>query len=618
MLGQALAAGDVPDADRLALLRRLRERDEPAAAGGEGQADRPPGREPGAGLDVAHHEEVDRLGPEPGAHRRLGPQRGGLLEQAEPADPAVRHVRVPDHLRRRQELLAHRRQGLALLDDQAVALQANLHIGERRDRQDGDRRGRRDGRDPGVPPREPPGAARQADPPGADRLVVEEPGQVLGEVARRLVTVRRPLGQQLQDDRLQVARDPRVEHPGGDRLVRRDLLDQLGGAAALEGGAEGEQLVEGRAQAVEVGPAVDRADPGLLGAHVARGAEQAVVLGQARVGEPSGEPEVGDPDEPAAVDQEVRRLDVAVDHAPVVGVPERLGGLAADLGDPPVIGRAPGRHVRRRLVLVVGRDRVGQAAVAEAVAGPLGAEGLAQRRPRAGDGPRAEGRACSSSCSCSFSCPRPRPQGGDPAGAGTGGGRAVPAQVPDHPVEPAPLDPLHRVVAESAHLADVEDRDDVRVVQPGGGPRLVEEPPPAVRIGGGVRPQHLQGDGAVEADVDGLVDDAHPPPAQLADDPVAGDPAARLQPRPRPVPVRRAHESPDQGQALERGEQVVAEVGVTRRERLGLGGAARLRQGEVGLDRLADALVVVGRFGFRSPDHRGTSRSRRGGLPGTA
>ena len=77
------------------------------------------------------------------------------------------------------------------------------------------------------------------------------------------------------------------------------------------------------------------------------------MLGQRRVGEAAGEPEVGHPDEPAAVDQEVRRLDVAVDHSPVVGVPERLGGLAADLGDPPVIGRAPGRHVRRRLVVVL-------------------------------------------------------------------------------------------------------------------------------------------------------------------------------------------------------------------------------------------------------------------------
>ena len=126
-----------------------------------------------------------------------------------------------------------------------------------------------------------------------------------------------------------------------------------------------------------------------------------------------------------------------------------------------------------------------------------------------------------------------------------GGGRAVAAEVAEHAVEPAPLDPLHRVVAEAADLADVEDRDDVRVVQPGGGPRLVQEPSAAVRVGRGVGAEHLQRDRAVEPDVDRLVDDPHAAAAQLADDPVAGDPPPRFEPdgpgragrRPGPAPA---------------------------------------------------------------------------------
>src|SRR5437763_1167861 len=40
-----------------------------------------------------------------------------------------------------------------------------------------------------------------------------------------------------------------------------------------------------------------------------------------------GEAEVGDPGPAVAVDQDVRRLEVAVDHAPLVGVLDRLGDL---------------------------------------------------------------------------------------------------------------------------------------------------------------------------------------------------------------------------------------------------------------------------------------------------
>ena len=57
------------------------------------------------------------------------------------------------------------------------------------------------------------------------------------------------------------------------------------------------------------------------------------------------------------------------------------------------------------------------------------------------------------------------------------GRRPAAAEMADHAIQPAPLDPLHGVVAQAADLADVEDRHDVGVVQPGGGAGLVQEPP---------------------------------------------------------------------------------------------------------------------------------------------
>ena len=72
-------------------------------------------------------------------------------------------------------------------------------------------------------------------------------------------------------------------------------------------------------------------------------------------------------------------------------------------------------------------------------------------------------------------------------------------------------------------LADVVDLDDVGVLEPGDGLGLGEEA--GGGLGAGVRAgqDHLQGDGAVEPDLAGLVDDAHAAAAQLAQDLVAGE-----------------------------------------------------------------------------------------------
>ena len=130
-----------------------------------------------------------------------------------------------------------------------------------------------------------------------------------------------------------------------------DLVDQLGRGPTVERRPQRQQLVKRRSQAVDVGPPVDRAGSGLLGTHVPRRAEQAVVVGQARVGQPASQAEVGHPDVPLAVDQQVGGLDVAVDHPLLVRMRQGIGRLQADLGDPAKIGRSARRIERRRLVV---------------------------------------------------------------------------------------------------------------------------------------------------------------------------------------------------------------------------------------------------------------------------
>ena len=107
----------------------------------------------------------------------------------------------------------------------------------------------------------------------------------------------------------------------------------------VEGRLEGQQLVKGQAQGVNVGPDVGFPAK-TLGGHVANRAQnvaglcQAVVVGL-------GQSEVGDPDDAVGVEKEVRRLDVAVHHAPGVGVSQPERRLEPDPGDAPgVLGSA--------------------------------------------------------------------------------------------------------------------------------------------------------------------------------------------------------------------------------------------------------------------------------------
>ena len=92
------------------------------------------------------------------------------------------------------------------------------------------------------------------------------------------------------------------------------------------------QLVEGQAQAVDVGADVALAlEP--LGCHVPDRAEDVAGVRQVVGVRGLGQAEVGDPDVPLGVEEEVAGLDVAVQDALVVRVVEGLGHLHAEAGD---------------------------------------------------------------------------------------------------------------------------------------------------------------------------------------------------------------------------------------------------------------------------------------------
>ena len=110
------------------------------------------------------------------------------------------------------------------------------------------------------------------------------------------------------------------------RVVVRHPLDQPRPVGVLEGRAQRQHLVERDAQPVDVAARVGN-PPEPLRRHVAQRPQDVAGLGQLLAAFRLGQSEIRDPDDAVAVHQQVRRLDVAVDDAVMVGVGERLGHL---------------------------------------------------------------------------------------------------------------------------------------------------------------------------------------------------------------------------------------------------------------------------------------------------
>ena len=112
--------------------------------------------------------------------------------------------------------------------------------------------------------------------PGQHRLAPQPSPQVGREVGGRRVATTRLLGHRLQADRLEVAGDrDRPDRRGGRGSSSRIRASSIA-TGARERPRAGQQLVEDHAQAVDVGPRVDRllAAVGLLRRHVGRRADQ--------------------------------------------------------------------------------------------------------------------------------------------------------------------------------------------------------------------------------------------------------------------------------------------------------------------------------------------------------
>ena len=138
---------------------------------------------------------------------------------------------------------------------------------------------------------------------------------------------------------MEIAQHGRLDPAQGPRLLLRHLADQGVPILGLEGGLLGQEFVEGQAQRIDIGAGVATALES-LGRHVSDRAHDVAGTGQVAVAGDLGQAEVGDPDRAVGVEQEVRRLDVAVEDAVLMGIIECLGHLETDPRHAPAYCRA--------------------------------------------------------------------------------------------------------------------------------------------------------------------------------------------------------------------------------------------------------------------------------------
>ena len=167
-----------------------------------------------------------------------------------------------------------------------------------------------------------PALLNTTDGPRLNRLSFDPPPEIVGRCLSRLIALIRGLFQALQADRFQVPRDPAVQPPRAGRLRPQDLHDQHPLVAA-EGALAGEQLEQDHAQRIDVAAAVGRVPftSGLFGRHVGRRAQHVAFAGHRDLARLAfGQAEIHDVRLAVGIDHDVRRLQVAMNHARFVCV----------------------------------------------------------------------------------------------------------------------------------------------------------------------------------------------------------------------------------------------------------------------------------------------------------
>jgi len=194
--------------------------------------------------------------------------------------------------------------------------------------------------DPDAPQRRrglDPQLARALVPPRRPLLLLEDAHEIRGACDARLAV----LLHEVQDDLLEERRELRVELGRRPRLRAHLPLDHGGHVVREERVLAGRELVQEKAQGVEVGAAVRRQVREAFGRGVEHGADEHAGMREAQrlVGD-ERHPEVHQLDVPVGGDEHVLRLDVPVEDARSVDGGERAGDLAAGV-ETEVLGDVP-------------------------------------------------------------------------------------------------------------------------------------------------------------------------------------------------------------------------------------------------------------------------------------
>ena len=166
-------------------------------------------------------------------------------------------------------------------------------------------------------------------PPRQDRPIGEEPPQILRHLFGAVISCGRFLGDRLEHDRFQVDGNVGVDSLGSRGRVVGDASEQLGATHVRKVGPQRQQFVERDPQAINIAAAIGPAfEP--FGRRISQRPDKVAGLSELIVSFRLGQSKVRHPDIAFHIEQQVRRLDVAMQDALGVRVGQGFGGLKSD------------------------------------------------------------------------------------------------------------------------------------------------------------------------------------------------------------------------------------------------------------------------------------------------